>query len=151
MTTQTPTNHPIRALTTGLLLAGFVIVGLAAAVLFVTRPFTPSVAWQLDGFGGPVLDPATARTTTDFQVYVPSWPGQQPAGQSWLAQPTVIDTPIAVIVTLHTSAAYQAMIRQGPVGTYDTGGWVTIHLNEPLGGRTLLDGSAFPPASRPYP
>jgi hypothetical protein len=64
---------------------------------------------------------------------------------SWL-DPVVIETPWTVTIALHTSDACESLPALR--GWYDTGGWVTVRLRTPLSGRTLFDGSGFPPQPR---
>ena len=125
----------------GLVIALGVIVALGGWLWLGSRD---SVAWQLDGYGRPTV--VVNAQTTDFSVFVASRPDMPDL--EWLDPPTITYTPVAVLITLHTSAAYRAALANGPHGTYDTGQWVEVHLSEPLGGRALLDGSSFPPASR---
>lgn len=137
----------------GLVVVGTaMLVAVAAWLLFpsLSIPTSRLIGWQLQGFGGAGFDPTTAQTTTVIPIYVAQWPAEGPAQDgSWLATPAVTYTPWAVIITMQSSASYDC----GPAkicGWYDTGGWVEVHLTEPLGGRALFDGSKFPPESRPY-
>ena len=75
---------------------------------------------------------------------------------SWLT-PAIASTPWSVTITLHTSDAYANNPKcpgagRGvlPVGVYLSPLYFPVHLNEPLGGRALFDGSQFPAAARPY-
>ncbi len=130
------------------ILAAVVVVGVVGVGVIALKPFTPSVAWAYPGVNARPLDATTSQTATDIEVHVANqWPAQEPPG-GWL-DPAVIDTPWAIVVTLHPTDAYRAMIASGPVGSYDTGGWVKVHLAEPLDGRPIYDGSSFPPADRP--
>ncbi len=146
-----------RILRIALVIASAVLaVALAVTVLFPTQSFPASrlVPWQLHGMLGPGLDPTTIQTATVVPVDVAEWPTNDKGGQmddSWLV-PVVNYTPTSVIITLHTSDAYESQLRmRTTVGMFDTGGWVQVHLGEPLGGRALLDGSQNPAAPRPYP
>ena len=139
----------------GLVVVGVVmLVVVAAWALFpsLSIPSTRLVEWQLGGYGGPGFDPTTAQTTTVIPVYIAYWPvDYAPDDDSWLATPAVVDAPWGVTITLHTSDAYAASIEGTTFGLYDTGGWVKVQLKEPLGDRSLSDGSRFPPEARTYP
>ena len=141
------------------MVVGTVMLGvvLTACLLFPSLLISSSrlVGWQLTGFNGtgvdrPRFDPTTAQTTGVIPVYVASWPTEYSStDDSWLSA-TITYTPWSVIITLHTSDAYESLIAGKIIGFYDTGGWVPVYLSEPLGGRALFDGSVFPPAARPY-
>lgn len=78
---------------------------------------------------------------TTFEVHVEQWPVEQFDGPDWLTQ-SVDYGPDTVSITLRTSDAYRARIAgQTTIGWYDTGGWVTVRLREPLRSRTLVDGA----------
>ena len=153
-----------RVARVGVMIFGVVTLVAVAAWLVFPSPSVPweRIGWRLqqEGFGGLGLDPTTAQTTTVVPVYVASWPeGYVGDDDSWLATPAITYTPWAVIVTLHTSDSFECAGKTArPLSGgasiscwYDTGGWVPVQLSEPLGGRALFDGSAFPPAARPYP
>jgi hypothetical protein len=144
LTATTPTTPQRR---NAALLVGLVIAGALAAWMLVPSMLIPphrAVGWQLQGFPGRVSD--TAGTSMAIQVHVASWPTEYRQGDdSWLAQ-SVIETPWTVTIALHTSDAYESLTVQR--GWFDTGGWVTIHLLMPLGGRMLFDGSGVPPQPR---
>ena len=130
-----------------MLVAG-ILAGAFLAWFLLGSGFAPShvVAWQLQGCCGPA--PATANSATDFSVHVDEWPVDDTDG-SWIAPPSIRYSPTAVTITLRTSDAYEARIaKTGMVGLYDTGGWVHIHLSQPLGTRALYDGSTLPPSRR---
>jgi hypothetical protein len=147
----------------GLLSGGLVVIGAALLVSAAARLLLPSgIEWQLHGYGGPGFDASTAQSTTVVPVYVASWPMEYGADDaSWLATPSVTYTPWGVIISLHTSASLRCAgqaaralspgVSASDCGWYDTGGWVAVHLSEPLAGRALFDGAALPPAARPYP
>ena len=146
LTASTPTTGVRRGSSAGAALAGFVIIGALAAWLFAPSLLIPphrSVDWQLQGFPGRVSD--TAATSMAIEVFVDSWPTEF-EDDAWLEQ-RVIETPWSVTITLYTSDAYESLPWQGH-GWFDTGGWVTVHLMVPLGGRMLFDGSSFPPQPR---
>jgi hypothetical protein len=129
------------------LIVGLVIIGALSAWLIAPSLMIPSqrmVDWQLRGFPGRVSDTAATRTT--LEVFVASWPTEfEHFDGSWLEQ-RVIETPLTVTISLHTSDAYESLPWQR--GWFDTGGSVMVHLNAPLGGRLLFDGSGFPPQPR---
>jgi hypothetical protein len=136
-----------RGASVGAALVAFAMIGALAAWLLAPSLMIPShrmVGWELQGFPGRVSD--TAATSTSIEVFVRSWPTEFNQGDdSWLEQ-RVIETPVSVTITLHTTDAYES----GPAlrSWYDTGGWVTVNLRAPLGGRLLFDGSGFPPQPR---
>jgi hypothetical protein len=147
LTASAPPTGTRRGASVGAALVGFVIIGALAAWLLAPSLMIPSqrmVDWQLQGFPGRVSDTAATRTT--IEVFVASWPTEFRQGDdSWLEQ-RVIETPMTVTITLHTSDAYESLPWQR--GWFDTGGWVTVPLRAPLGGRLLFDGSGFPPQAR---
>jgi hypothetical protein len=143
----TPTKRVRRGALVGTALVALVIIGALVAWLIAPSLLIPShrmVGWQLQGFPGRVSDTAAARTT--LEVFVASWPTEFMQGDdSWLEK-RVIETPLTVTITLHTSDAYES--RPWQRGWFDTGGSVIVHLSAPLGGRLLFDGSGFPPQTR---
>jgi hypothetical protein len=157
-----PRSRLRRIESVGLVVVGVVMLVAVAAWLLFPSPSLPwtRIGWRLHAFGGPAFDPAMAQTTTEVKVYVASSPeGYIGDDVSWLATPAITYTPWGVIVTLHTSDSVPCGGKEsrplpggGSVSCwYDVGEWVPVHLSEPLGGRALFDGSAFPPAARPYP
>jgi hypothetical protein len=147
LTASTPTTPQRRGASTGAVLVGFVIVGALAAWMLVPSMMIPphrAVGWELQGFPGHVSD--TAGISTAIEVYVASWPTEYRQGDdSWLDQ-RVIETPWTVTIALQTSDAFESLSARR--GWFDTGGFVTIHLLMPLGGRMLFDGSGVPPQPR---
>ncbi len=146
------------------LLAGVVLLAAATVFggwLFLAPKGTP-IGWQLanpHSVGGPrgwdTLDEAEAATV----VYLRTdwWPACHPydemigkvADGSWLT-PDITYTPWSVTITMRINDAYYRNPGCGS-GFYDYWGLpVAVQLSEPLGGRALFDGSAFPPAARPY-
>jgi hypothetical protein len=136
------------------LLASLLVISLAVPVIAPGLQFPSSrlLNWRLNGFGS--RDSAAAQTTTVVTIEV-----ERPYCDPFeVADPTVSYTPWAVIITMHmtdTASAAGCHSQQTPhegslplVGGYLTGIFVPVHLSEPLGGRTLLDGSSFPPADR---
>ena len=134
-------RNPLR-----IVVVGVAMVGTLAAWMFVpplSFPGSPIVEWRLGD-----LDPTLAQTTTEIPVAIDRWPTEEcyaPA-DSWLAAPKVIYTPWSVIITMQPIDSYDPTKCRG---FYTTNWSGTVPLSEPLGGRALLDGSAFPPASRP--
>ena len=153
-------------------LAGVAVLAIAlvAGGLFASRimPTGKPVAW---GFMNQIVlqreplkvghgfDLTTAQTTTVVPVWPVWWPACHPFDQdlgngtaagSWLT-PDITYTPWAVTITMRISAAYDKNPECGR-GFYDFWGTpILVQLREPLAGRPLFDGSAFPPAARPYP
>ena len=154
-----PRARPRRLLSVGLIVVGVALLVSAAARMLLSS----GIEWQLHGYGGPGFDATQAQSTTVVPVYVASWPEKFAADDtSWLATPSVTYTPWAVIITLRTSGSMGCLGQTArtltpgvsiscDTGWFDTGGWVPVHLSEPLRGRALFDGAAFPPAARPYP
>lgn len=146
-------------------LAGIVL--LAAALIFggwsVLTPKGTPIGWQLANLhsvGGPrgwdTMDEAKGATV----VYLRTdwWPACHPyddgtgpfADSSWLT-PEITYTPWSVTITMRIKDSYHQNPECGR-GFYDYWGLpVAVPLSEPLGGRSLFDGSAFRPAARPYP
>ena len=145
---STPTKRVGRGARVGASLAGFVILGALAAWLIAPPLMLPShrmVGWQLQGFPMRVSDTAATRTT--LEIFIASWPTKFMQGDgSWLEQ-RVIETPLTVTVSLHTSDDYESLPWHQR-SWFDTGGWVMVPLSAPLGGRLLFDGSGFPPQPR---
>lgn len=138
--------------------AGFIVLLLAVCLLFpaLSIPSERLVSWR----GGPPAGPVEAQTARAIRVEA-NRPGCVSDARAWLAPPTVTYTPWAVIITLHTSDAFESTSqcpRDKPddkgrlpiVGYFLSGYYVDVHLSEPRGGRMLLDGSEFPPAPRPW-
>ena len=149
LTASAPTTEATPQRRNAALLIGFVIVGTLAAWMLSPLLMAPPwrmVGWDVRGFPGRVSD--TAGTSMAIQVYVASWPTEYRQGDdSWLDQ-SVIETPWTVTIALHTSDAYDSGPALRLRSYYDTGGWVTVHLLMPLGGRMLFDGSGVPPQPR---
>jgi len=156
MTTE-PTAPAPPTRSRRLILLGIVLAVIAAGGLLVWRSFPaltyPSyqlVTWELSGPGETRLDSATAQTATALTVGV--WLNGAPSlplDASYL-EPHVIYTPWAVIITLRDPHVVEC--KTPPcVGGYTTTIPYPVQLSEPLGGRALFDGSAFPPEARPYP
>jgi hypothetical protein len=144
---------------------GLVVLGALLLVGIVARggpsSSTPTVGWTLASApGGPAFQPEGGPNTTVILISTNWWTGCSPWGDlgkttnddSWLT-PEITYTPWTVAITLHESASFRASkcgSVPGPGLGYDIWSPLEIHLGEPLGGRTLFDGSLFPPAARPY-
>lgn len=140
-----------------------VVISLAVGPvgLGVLIPSSRLLSWQVNDGGVGSNDPTAAQTTTVVTIEV-EHPGCTPSSgdRSWLADPIISYTPWTVTITMHmndTPATAGCSSRQAPhdgqlpiVGGYLTGIFYPVQLGEPLGGRTLLDGSSFPPQARPY-
>jgi hypothetical protein len=149
-----------RILPIAALLVGAFFVGIFAASLLssaLSAASSGGTPWELAvGMGRPKFGPADAQTTTVVPVQV-WWPACVELGDySWLT-PAVSYTRWSVTITLHTSDASANNPKcpgagRGvlPVGVYLSPLYFPVHLNEPLGGRALFDGSEFPAAARPY-
>lgn len=136
----------------GLIALGVAML-LGLSVWLVTPPASGrTVEWGLYGRTNVLPDDVvTAQGTTTIFVKFNLWPACHPwslGDRSWLT-PVITYTPKAVIITLHESALY---LQTPCMGMYDDwGSPVPIHLSEPLGGRTLYDGSVSPPAAQSVP
>ena len=136
-----------------------VLAGGFGAALHVppTLPPMPMVGWRLaDGFPvGPKFDPSQVRTMTDVPIDV-DWLLCGPSQLTWsmLAAPQVSYTLRSVIITMHfndPTGILNKCVDSGQVGIMlDTGLSVMVHLDSPLGGRKLLDGSTDPPKVEVY-
>jgi hypothetical protein len=145
---------PIAALLVGAFFVGIFAASRLSSALSAT---SSGIGWELAvGMGRPKFDLAAAQTTTVVPVQV-WWPACVELGDySWLT-PAVSYTRWSVTITLHRSDAYANNPKcpgagRGvlPVGVYLSPLYFPVHLNEPLGGRALFDGSEFPAAARPY-
>ena len=147
------TSHRTRATRTrlhrnasvGIVLVTFVVVGAVAGALLAQWRLSSSrsLEWHLGD-----LDPVTAQTATVIPIAIDEYPPEDcyaPAA-SWLEAPEITYTPSSVIITMHKTEAYA---RAHCRGFYTTNWSGKVQLSEPLAGRALLDGSGFPPTSRP--
>jgi hypothetical protein len=140
-----------RLVTLGLVLAVIAFGGLLARRSFPALDYPSShlISWELEqGLGA-------SRTADAASVVWVSivWPPRAPTppDASWL-EPLITYTPLAVMITLHSSIPVGCDSTTLPcVGTYLSTIAVPIRLSEPLAGRTLFDGSTFPPAVRGSP
>jgi hypothetical protein len=114
--------------------------------------------WKLNSgvFGS--RNAAAAQTTTVVTIEV-EHPVCPPIDTDhWLADPIISYTPWAVTITMRMNDAVvspSCSSQQAPhegslplVGGYLTGIFYGVKLGEPLSGRSLFDGSSFPPAER---
>lgn len=135
----------------GMLMVAVGVVTLAVLALAIAwRPISPDIprgsalSWKLGlGYQVPRFDPAAAQITTTVSIEVDQL--TCPGGRDVRGLlPIVTYTPLSVTITIpgngDTSGCYH----------YLSGTGVTVQLREPLGGRTLFDGSLDPPAARPY-
>ncbi len=138
-------------------LAVLIVMLLAAGLLFpaLSIPSERLVSWR----GGAPSGQTAAQTASVIRVEA-NRPACVSDPSAWLAPPAITYTPLFVIVTLHTTDAFEATNKCAKakpnrsgllpiVGYYLSGKYLDVHLSEPLGGRALFDGSQFPPAARP--
>jgi hypothetical protein len=144
------------------LLAGFTLAGLLAAVLVIqlragswpASSWTPRyweasypssvVAWRVE-------EDAAGRTETNLPIrYYPD--RCKDIHSAFMADPEVVYSPTAVMVRLHVADLVMGSTDGDNTAYLPTcvirpaDGIVTyIGLDEPLGGRQLLDGSTWPP------
>ncbi len=149
-----------RSLPVPVILAALVLVGALAGCAFAGTAAGgggETVAWNLTGMGGAnssfdqhhPFDVSKVQDMTSFDVHVEQWPADDSTGSEWLT-PSIDYGSDAVTVTLRVSDAYRARTgSQTMVGWYDTGGWVTVALREPLRSRRLVDGATG--RTIPYP
>jgi hypothetical protein len=131
-----------------------ILLVISLSVQFIA--FGPEIpSWRLLSWK---LNVNPAQTTTVFMIEV-EHPGCTPTdSRPWLADPIISYTPRAVTITMHMNDTpdvakcfTQETTHEGSlpiVGSYLMGILVTVHLSEPLGGRTLFDGSMSPPVER---
>jgi hypothetical protein len=159
-TNARPRARTFRVLPIAVLLVVAFLVGLfGASQISSALSAQHTVAWGLAvGIGGPKYDRAAAQDTRVVNVEV-QWPACVPTqDDSWLRS-DVSYTPWSVTITLHTSDAYANNPKCSKpradgllpvVGYYLSALSFPVQLSEPLAGRDLFDGSAFPAAARPY-
>jgi len=147
-----------RSLLALLALATFIAGGALAGCAMVSEPRGIPVPWNLTGTGGVnssvgqhhPFDPTQAETMTTLEVHVETWPVSGEPADKWLTQ-TIDYGSDAVTITLRMRGTDENSTALPIVGGYDTGGWVTVALSEPLRSRNLVDGAtgnvvAYPPA-----
>lgn len=149
-----------RALTFPVILAALVLVGSLAGCVSASALQGGAgeiVAWNLSGMGGAnssidehhPFDATKVQDMTTFEIHVEKWPVEDLKGSEWLT-PSIDYGWDAVTITLRVSDAYRARTSgQTTIGWYDTGGWVTVALREPLRSRKLVDGATR--SVVPYP
>ena len=144
----------LAPLTLAVVIAG----GALAACGSVGAPKGIAVPWNLTGMGGVnssfgqhhPFDATQAETMTTLEVHVETWPVSEEPADKWLIQ-TIDYGSDAVTITLRMRGTDASSTGLPMVGYYDTGGWVTVALSEPLRSRNLVDGATgnvvpYPPA-----
>lgn len=132
-----------------LIVLAVVLVGGLAAYINLSTPQGVAMPWNLTGMGGMnssvgehhPFDPAQAQTMTSLEVHVEQWPANEADANAWLSQ--TIDYGFnTVTITLRLRPPYVPKPGGLPILLgYDTGGWVTVALREPLRSRSLIDGA----------
>jgi hypothetical protein len=135
------------------------LAGGVGAAFHVPPPLPRIGWWPATGFPvGPKFDPSQVQTMTEVPIDV-DWldcgtgdvAGLEAAS---LLPPQVRYTRTAVIITMRLNdptGILNACVRSGHYEIIlDVGLPVTVHLDSPLGGRTLLDGSTDPPQAPVY-
>jgi uncharacterized membrane protein len=134
-----------------LLVLAVVLVGGLAAYINLSTPQGVAMPWNLTGMGGMnssvgehhPFDQAQAQTMTSLEVHVEQWPANEADANAWLSQ--TIDYGFnTVTITLRPRPPYVPKPGGGGLPIllgYDTGGWVTVALREPLRSRSLIDGA----------
>ena len=145
--TSPPAREPRRRVRRGPLIVGVILLVGCLAVWMVAPALlagpSSTIRWQLTPGSGEPIDP----TTSVIDVYMDQWPVEScPGSADWLAPPLVVETPVSVTITMHTSWSFAG---SGCNGWYDFWGTpIEVHLSSPLGGRMLFDGSTIPPSPR---
>jgi hypothetical protein len=86
------------------------------------------------------FDPTQAGTMTSLEVHVGAWPASEVPADAWLTQEVAYGSD-TVTITLRMRGTDVSSTALPTVGGYDTGGWVTVALSEPLRSRNLVDGA----------
>jgi hypothetical protein len=120
-------------------LVALLATGLAGCALIT--PTGQSVSWR--------LSPATTETTRVVEVVAERPYCTNMAEGPWFADPEIVDTPLAVVITVRARPEFSG--RPECESFFLSGTRLKVQLREPLGGRPLFDGSAMPPEARPYP
>jgi hypothetical protein len=139
------TTTPRRSIPVPLVLLAFVLVGAGAGLWWASTPRGEPLHWNLTGMGGANSSAADMSGVDPLvvRVHVEQWPVEF-SDDSWLTE-SVDESSDAVTITLRISPDYHLRtVGQATIGWYDTGGWVDVHLRQPLGSRRLFDGSTFP-------
>ena len=145
--TSAPASEPRRRVRRGPLIVGVTLLVGCLAIWMVAPALlagpTTTIRWQTASGFGPALD----QSSSVVSVYMDQWPAEScPGSANWLAPPLVVETPVSVTITMHTSSAFQGSACNG---WYDFWGTpIEVHLGSPLGGRMLFDGSTIPPSPR---
>lgn len=134
----------LALLTLAVLIAGGALAGCGS----VSGSKGIPLPWNLTGMGGVnsslgqhhPFDPTQAETMTTLEVHVETWPVSEEPADKWLTQ-TIDYGSDAVTITLRMRGTDENSTALPTVGGYDTGGWVTVALNEPLRSRNLVDGA----------
>lgn len=124
-----------------------------ALLLAPSRPLT----WELSRIAGSAFDDASVDTPTVIPIEV-QHPGCAPSEAGpWLGEPIISYTPWSVTITMQMNETVEtascfAQVRPSTelplVGDFLMGLVYRVQLSEPLGGRTLFDGSSLIPAER---
>jgi hypothetical protein len=130
------------------ILAVFIAGSALAGCASVSEPKGVALPWNLTGMGGVnsnfgqhhPFDPTQAETMTTLEVHVEAWPVSEEPADKWLTQTIDYGTD-AVTITLRMRGTDASSTALPTIGGYDTGGWVTIALREPLRSRNLVDGA----------
>ena len=139
-----------RSLLTLLILAVFIVGGALVGYVYVSAPKDTALPWNLTGMGGVnsnsgqhhPFDATQAGTMTTLEVHVEQWPVDEPKADEWLTQ-TIDYGSDSVTITLRLRGTKGPGSTGLPtIGYYDTGGWVTVALREPLRSRNLVDGAS---------
>ena len=86
------------------------------------------------------FDPTKAETMMSIEVHVGTWPDTESPADAWLTQEVAYGSD-TVTITLRMRGTDVSATGLPTVGGYDTGGWVTVALSEPLRSRALIDGA----------
>ena len=145
----------VALLVLAILLIGGTLVGCVNSSAHKAIP----LAWNLNEQEGGVnsnfgqhhpFDPTQAKTMMSLEVHVGTWPASEPPADAWLTQEVAYGSD-TVTITLRMRGTDVSSTGLPTVGGYDTGGWVTVALSEPLRSRNLVDGATskvvpYPPA-----
>jgi len=134
----------LALLTLAVFIAGSALAGCAS----VSEPKGVALPWNLTGTGGVnsnagqhhPFDPTQAETIATIEVHVEQWPVSEAPADKWLTQ-TIDYGSDAVTITLRMRGTDASSTALPNIGGYDTGGWVTVALSEPLRSRNLVDGA----------
>jgi hypothetical protein len=142
-----------------LIVLAAIFVGAGLAAYITTRPPQGAgIPWHLTGMGGVnsnvgqhhPFDTAQAATMTSLEVHVEMWPVSEAPADTWLDQTVDYGSDsVTITLRLHHTGSTPGLLSAS--GYFDTGGWVTVALREPLRSRNLVDGATgkvvpYPPA-----